>query len=168
MNMELLKDVIWSFLVPLVVAVGGAKVTAGYERRKMVSELRRNTYMTALRLISRLLDDPTLIFNNDFMDELKMSRIEMDVYATDKVRAAFETFWADIEQRYKAYRIKFESEDAVEQQEAERNFMPEGMFDEMLEKEQFDTRIETMPEYEKIQAATISLKQAIVAELKRG
>lgn len=164
--MELLKNLIWSFFVPLVVAVGGAKITAGYERRKMVSELRRNTYMTLLRLTSKLLDNPTLIFNNDFMDEMKMSRIEMEVYATDKVRTAFETFWVDIEQRYKEYRLKFESEDAVEQWEEVRNFMPEGWADEMLEKEQFYTMIEMMPGYEKIQTATINLKQAIITELK--
>ena len=133
-----------------------------------MSELRRNTYMTSLRLTSRLLDEPTLIFNNDFMNEMKMSRIEMEVYATDKVRTVFETFWADIEQRYKEYRMKFESEDAVEQQEKARNFMPEGMFDEMLKKEQFYTMIEMMPEYKKIQTATINLKQAIATELKRG
>ena len=166
MNVELLKNLIWNFFVPLVVAVGGAKITAGYERRKMVSELRRNTYMTLLRLTSKLLDEPTLIFNNDFMNEMKMSRIEMEVYATDKVRTAFETFWVDIKQRYEEYRLKFESEGAVEKQEEVRNFMPEGWGDEMLKKEEFYTMIEMMPGYEKIQTATINLKQAIIAELK--
>lgn len=156
------------FLLPLSVSVVGAGVTVYFsvisERKRMVNEIRRKVYMSTLRVLSKILENPLIIFDDTFFRTLKDSKLEIEVYAESKIVDLFNLLYQDIDERMQRYRDEFKSEEAVEAFSSVK-----GMYtEEDIEDMEFNFQIWQMPDTNEVRNLTEKLKEEITICLREG
>lgn len=164
----MLKEIIINGILPLsisiVVALITIRLSVRVERRKMVNELRRKVYFDALRCLSSILKDPTIIFSEEFYNELEDRSLELEVYSAPSIFNQFSAIFYDIEDRMNEYRMEFGSEDAEEAFE----YLPEDIRDEMKDNMAFNYMIYQMPDTSQIEQMCSELKEELLEILRRG
>ena len=97
-------NLIFPLIVSILAAIATARLTVRRERRKTISEVQRTTYLNVLKLLSQIEENPTVIFEKDYMEKLQLLKIEMEVYANDDVKDQFMCFWKEIYREHWEYR----------------------------------------------------------------
>lgn len=140
------------------------KWTISSERRKMVSELQRNAYMAMLTLITKIRDNPTLVFSREIIDQLKMNYVAVDVYGKKSIADNTNNFIKLANEKYYEYSKRFESEDDSIRSEMKKSWM----YSDMLDREEEDYMIQNLPSISEIEQLAESLKKEITASLRKG
>lgn len=161
--------VLTDFLLPLVVAVVASwitvRLTVKSERRKMLGEIRRSVYMRAIRILSAMEENPTIIFEEKYYKYLKDVKLQLEVYADKEINELFIKLWNDIQKKYSDYLDEFKSVEAVE---LYNSMSEEPFFEEWHEKEEFHFKIQNVPNYGEVQKLIAQLKAAITDCLRKG
>ena len=162
-------NLIFPLIVSILAAIATARLTVRRERRKTISEVQRTTYLNVLKLLSQIEENPTVIFEKDYMEKLQLLKIEMEVYANDDVKDQFMCFWKEIYREHWEYRKEFESEEFEETKKWYANSPAlRDMFESMSDKADLDYRIQHMPNIKDVVSMTEKLKIAISKCLREG
>ena len=85
MNKFLTNEVTINILVSVVTALITSIITVAVERKQKVSEIQRKTYMSLLKKLNLLTENPTLIYDDVFVQKLKDLKIEVELYYLDVI-----------------------------------------------------------------------------------
>lgn len=161
-NYDWVKDYLFPIILAILSAWITTRLTVKSERAKLVNEVRRNVYMNALHILNRLTKNPTLIFDDAYMDEMSNVALEIEVYASKLIQDSFASFVQDIQSRYQEYLEQFKCDE-------ERNeYAKDPFFADTFEREEFDYTVENMPQFEDVMQVVKSLKSAIAECLREG
>jgi hypothetical protein len=141
------------------------KWTISSERRKMVSELQRTAYMTMLTLITKIRDNPTLVFYGETIDQLKTAFVAIDVYGKDSIKKSTASFVKTAEQKYHQFVEKF---DVGDKNSFREQMKKSWTFAEMLDREEENYMIHHLPSTTEIEQLAESLKKEITVCLRKG
>ena len=143
-----------------------ARLTVRSERRKLVGELQRNTYMQTLEVLSKIVDNPTIIFEKDYFSELSNLRLPLEVYAAKEINEKFQKLYEEIHRKHSAYLEAFYSEAVFEEREHLRSMLE--FSGELLDREEDDYKIEHMQEVGAVLELVKDLKESITHILRKG
>lgn len=164
----MIELILTGIVLPLVVSILGAWITVvltvKVERKRMVKDIQRNVYFKALRSVSKIIENPLVIFNGNFHPDFAEISLEMEIYASSKALKKFIEFHDDIKDKIDHYQEEFESEDAQEV----LNCLPEGMKDETIKDMKFNYQIYQMPNINQIISLSSKLKDEITNCLRKG
>lgn len=168
MNKFLTNEVTINILVSVVTALITSIITIAVERKQKVSEIQRKTYMSLLKKLNLLTENPTLIYDDVFVRKLKDLKIEVELYANKTIKNEFLALYKDIEDDYKKYFLRYRVDnDNSGINKSTDPFLYE-IYEEMLEKEEFDYKIRNLPNNDKIFFMIDKLKSNIIKTLKTG
>lgn len=168
MNKFLTNEVTINILVSVVTALITSIITVAVERKQKVSEIQRKTYMSLLKKLNLLTENPTLIYDDVFVQKLKDLKTEVELYANKTIKNEFLALYKDIEDDYKKYFLRYRIDnDNSGINKSTDPFLYEN-YEEMLEKEEFDYKIQNLPNNDKICFMIDKLKSNIIKTLKTG
>lgn len=168
MNKFLTNEVTINILVSVVTALITSIITVAVERKQKVSEIQRKTYMSLLKKLNLLTENPTLIYDDVFVQKLKDLKIEVELYANKTIKNEFLALYKDIEDDYKKYLLRYRVDnDNSGINKSTDPFLYE-IYEEMLEKEEFDYKIRNLPNNDEICFMIDKLKSNIIKTLKTG
>lgn len=148
---------------PVGVAYVTARITSRHERKKLVDEIRRETYFITLEHITQLLDDPTLIYDDKYFAKLKNLALRMEVYAEPTLQKDFASWFDEIIKKYNTYISNFKTEYYLEERE-----MAGKQFQRSFDKAEEDFQIYNLPDIEQIASTAEQLKNSIVEILRKS
>ena len=154
-----------SFILPLIIAWITTFVTIKHERGRNITELKRELYFDVLRYLSKILINPTLIYDDAYRDTLLELGLRMDVYAGKKILEPFQEFLKNAEDKYINHKMKFYGEDVCDERQV---LKADPLFGEALEKEEEDDMICNLPEMGQVEKMAKELKAKIQRLLRRG
>lgn len=151
--------------VTIAASLAVTKWTMSIERRKMVSELKRNAYMSVLSIIVRIQNNPTVIFQKKTIDELNDASVAVDVYGAEDIKKSLDSFIQSVSKKYYEYEENFETNNNHSTREMlKKNWA----FAEMLDQEEIDYMVANMPTYADIIDLAEALKKEIAETLRKG
>lgn len=163
-----LESILTNIIVPLLVSIISAWLTSfltiSSERKKMVNDVRRNAYMDTLCLLTKIIKNPIIIYDEAFMDKLQDIELSMSVYGTSHIVEQFRLLLEDVSHLHLEYQKKFQTED-YEDREQLRN---DPIWGELIEEEEFDYKVQNMPDYGSVESIAKLLKEEITKTLMKG
>ncbi len=138
------------------------RLTVQNERKTLILTIKRDLYMDVYKHLSKLKKNPTLIYEQDFMDILYDLSIQVDVYASKNVKNHFEIFYNDSELKFSHFIDRFLEETVHEDRQAIADEIP--LFSEQLDKEEEDYKIQNMCDMKLLEEMMCILKKELIGE----
>ena len=103
---DMIASGIISLLVSSVVAWITIKLTIRSERKRLIYELRRNTYMSILQVLRKILRNPVIIYKDEFFCELDELLVEIEVYGESHLCRDYQQLFRECKAKYDEYLMK--------------------------------------------------------------
>lgn len=152
-----------NFFVSVLVALITSMITLAVERKRKINEIQREIYTAIYKNLNLLKSNPTLIYDEEFFQDIKNLKVEVELYANKNIKNDFFAFYKEIEDDFEEYISKFKCED-----EDNIEGFPKEFYDELSEKEEWGFIIKNLPNYENICSLIEKLKKNIAKTLKTG
>lgn len=156
-------QVMINFFVSVFVALITSTITLTVERKRKINEIQREIYTAIYKNLNLLKSNPILIYDEEFFQDVKDLKVEVELYANKNIKNDFFAFYKEIEDDFVEYISKFKCEDEVNIEG-----FPKEFYDELLEKEEWDFIIQNLPNYENICSLIEKLKKNIAKTLRAG
>ena len=164
-TINMLMTAVTAIVIPVFVAWLTVYMTVKHERRQLLNEVRRGVYMDALRKLTKIKENPTIIFDETFFEAIKDVNLQIEVYADSKIQKESQILWTNISNLHKEFIEKFYSGEDADTREL---YKQHPFFSETLEREEFDYKIQNMPDYTKVETMVGQMKTAITECLRKG
>lgn len=70
-----------NFFVSVLVALITSMITLTVERKRKINEIQREIYMSIYKNLNLLKSNPTLIYDEEFFQDIKDLKVEVELYA---------------------------------------------------------------------------------------
>ena len=100
-----------NFFVSVLVALITSMITLTVERKRKINEIQREIYMSIYKNLNLLKSNPTLIYDEEFFQDIKDLKVEVELYANKNIKNDFFAFYKEIEDDFEEYISKFKCED---------------------------------------------------------
>ena len=110
-----------------------------------------------------LKSNPTLIYDEEFFQDIKDLKVEVELYANKNINNDFLAFYKEIEYDFEEYISKFKCED-----EGNIEGFPKEIYDELSEIDKTDYILQNLPNYNNICSLIEKLKKNIAKTLRAG
>lgn len=152
-----------NFLVSVLVALITTMITLTVERKRKINEIQREIYTAIYKNLNLLKSNPTLIYDEEFFQDIKDLKVEVELYANKNIKNDFFAFYKEIEDNFEEYISEFKCED-----EGNIEAFPKEIYDELLEKAEDDFILQNLPNYNNICSLIEKLKKNIAKTLRAG
>ena len=79
-----------NFLVSVLVALITSMITLTVERKQKINEIQREIYMAIYKNLNLLKSNPTLIYDEEFFQDIKDLKVEVELYANNNICSLIE------------------------------------------------------------------------------
>lgn len=152
-----------NFFVSVLVALITSMITLTVERKRKINEIQREIYTAIYKNLNLLKSNPTLIYDEEFFQDIKDLKVEVELYANKNIKNDFFAFYKEIEDDFEEYISKFKCED-----DGNIEAFPKEIYDELLEKAEDDFILQNLPNYNNICSLIEKLKKDIAKTLRAG
>jgi|GEM_PF-3289401 DNA-directed RNA polymerase len=152
-----------NFLVSVLIALITSMITLAVERKRKINEIQREIYTAIYKNLNLLKSNPTLIYDEEFFQDIKDLKVEVELYANKNINNDFLAFYKEIEYDFEEYISKFKCED-----EGNIEGFPKEIYDELSEIDKTDYILQNLPNYNNICSLIEKLKKNIAKTLRAG
>lgn len=152
-----------NFLVSVLVALITTMITLTVERKRKINEIQREIYTAIYKNLNLLKSNPTLIYDEEFFQDIKDLKVEVELYANKNIKNDFFAFYKEIEDHFEEYISKFKCEDG-----GNIEGFPKEIYAELSEKAEDDFILQNLPNYNNICSLIEKLKKNIAKTLRAG
>lgn len=145
-----------NFFVSVLVALITSMITLAVERKRKINEIQREIYTAIYKNLNLLKSNPTLIYDEEFFQDIKDLKVEVELYANKNIKNDFFAFYKEIEDDFEEYISKFKCED-----DGNIEAFPKEIYDELLEKSEDDFILQNLPNYNNICSLIEKLKRIL-------
>lgn len=85
-----------NFFVSVLVALITSMITLTVERKRKINEIQREIYMSIYKNLNLLKSNPTLIYDEEFFQDIKDLKVEVELYANKNIKNDFFAFYKEI------------------------------------------------------------------------
>lgn len=78
-----------NFFVSVLVALITSMITLTVERKRKINEIQREIYMSIYKNLNLLKSNPTLIYDEEFFQDIKDLKVEVELYANKNIKNDF-------------------------------------------------------------------------------
>lgn len=78
-----------NFLVSVLVALITSMITLTVERKRKINEIQREIYTAIYKNLNLLKSNPTLIYDEEFFQDIKDLKVEVELYANKNIKNDF-------------------------------------------------------------------------------
>lgn len=156
-------QVMINFFVSVFVALITSMITLTVERKRKINEIQREIYTEIYKNLNLLKSNPTLIYDEEFFQDIKDLKVEVELYANKNIKNDFFAFYKEIEDDFEEYISKFKYED-----EGNIEGFPKEIYDELSEIDKTDYILQNLPNYNNICSLIEKLKKNIAKTLRAG
>lgn len=156
-------QVMMNFFVSVFAALITSMTTLTVERKRKINEIQREIYTAIYKKLNLLKSNPTLIYDEEFFQDIKDLKVEVELYANKNIKNDFFAFYKEIEDDFEEYISKFKCEDEVNIEA-----FPKEIYDELSEIDKTDYILQNLPNYNNICSLIEKLKKNIAKTLRAG